>query len=212
MLHNVFGVAVVLGENQCLGHFGAAGENFGEEPFLEGADDGADLVRRHHVLVQLPGGIVEVLVKLLPADFARLAVALIHPKPGDDGRAIFADHGADAINVEAHVDPIGHGLLVVVLRNQILVEEAQGLQGRRGGEADEERIKIFQHLPPEVVDRAVALIHHNEIEKLNGDGGIITDRHRLLNQRTPGCPGAFLRSPGPIPPRPSAWKRAAEWW
>jgi hypothetical protein len=39
--------AVVLGKNESFGNVGAAGEDFGEELFLEGFDDGADLVFAH---------------------------------------------------------------------------------------------------------------------------------------------------------------------
>ena len=52
-LHDVLGVAVVLGEDQRLGHLGAAGEDLGEELVAEGADDGADLVVGDHVAVEL---------------------------------------------------------------------------------------------------------------------------------------------------------------
>src|SRR5260370_4325941 len=50
-LHDVFGVAVILGKNESLGVFGAAGEDFGGEGFLEGLDDGADLVSGDYVAV-----------------------------------------------------------------------------------------------------------------------------------------------------------------
>ena len=66
--HDVLGVAVVLGEDQRLGHFGAPGEDLGEEPVPEGPDDGADLPFRR----QPPGRagvgvVVQVFVQLLPA-------------------------------------------------------------------------------------------------------------------------------------------------
>ena len=40
---------------------------------------------------------------------------------------------------------------------------------RRGGQSDQERVEIFQHLPPEVVNGPVALIDDDEIEGLDGD-------------------------------------------
>ena len=52
-LYDVVGVAVVLGEDESLGNFGAAGKDFGEKAFLEGADDGADLVGSDHVAIEL---------------------------------------------------------------------------------------------------------------------------------------------------------------
>src|SRR6266849_8764185 len=126
-LHDVFGVAVVFGENEGFGDFGAAGEDFGEEFFLEGFDDGADLVFGNNVAVELAGAIVEVFVETFPADFAGLAVAFVDVQAGFNCRAVFGDVGADFVDVETDVHAIGDGLLVVVLHYKILVEEAEGL-------------------------------------------------------------------------------------
>jgi hypothetical protein len=65
-LDDVVGVAVGLGEDQRLGHLFAAGEDE-RQLVAEGAQHGADLVRVHHVAVQLLGGVGLVLVLLLPA-------------------------------------------------------------------------------------------------------------------------------------------------
>ena len=62
-----------------------------------------------------------------------------------------------------------------VLHDEVLVEEAEGLLGRRGGEADERGVEVFQHLTPEVVDGAVALVGDDEVEGLDGDGGVVGD-------------------------------------
>ena len=43
-LDDVLGVAVVLGEDEGLGHLGAAGEDVGEQPVAERLDDEPDLV------------------------------------------------------------------------------------------------------------------------------------------------------------------------
>ena len=56
---DVVGVGVVLGEDQRLRHFGAAGEDLGEELVAEGADHGADLVLGDHVAVELVGVVGE---------------------------------------------------------------------------------------------------------------------------------------------------------
>ena len=45
----------------------------------------------------------------------------------------------------------------------------------RGGEADEEGIEVFEHLPPEIVDGAVAFVGDDEVEGLDGDGGVVGD-------------------------------------
>jgi len=43
-MHNVLSMGVILGEDEGLGDFGAAWEDF-RDFLLEGADDGANLVR-----------------------------------------------------------------------------------------------------------------------------------------------------------------------
>ena len=53
----------------------------------------------------------------------------------------------------------------------------------RGGQPDEEGVEVFQHLPPDVVDRAVAFVDDDEIERLDGHLRVVDDRHRLLDQR-----------------------------
>ncbi len=64
---DVLRVGIVLGEDEGLGHLGAAGKDLGEELVLEGFDDGADLVRGDHVAVELVGIVGEILVEPLPA-------------------------------------------------------------------------------------------------------------------------------------------------
>ena len=75
----------------------------------------------------------------------------------------------DAVNVVADVHAIDDGLLVGVVLHEVAVEEADGLGGGRGGQADQEGVEVFQHLPPDVVDRAVALIDDDEVERLDGN-------------------------------------------
>ena len=53
----------------------------------------------------------------------------------------------------------------------------------RGRQADDEGVEVFQHLPPDVVDRAVALVHDDEIEHLDGHLRVVDDRQRLLEER-----------------------------
>jgi len=44
---------------------------------------------------------------------------------------------------------LGHRLLVIVLHHQVLVEEAEHLLGRGGGQANQVGVEVFQHLEPE---------------------------------------------------------------
>ena len=105
----------------------------------------------------------------------------------------FGDPRADAVDVEVHVHAVGDGLVVAVLHDQVLVEEADGLAGGRGGEADQERIEVQQHLRPQLVDGAVALVHDDEVEELGRDAGVVDHVRRLALPRLGGVEaGAFL--------------------
>jgi hypothetical protein len=64
---------------------------------------------------------------------------------------------------------------VAIFHDEILLEEGDGLERGRGGEADEEGVEVFEHLPPEIVDGAVAFIGDDEVEELDRDGGIVGD-------------------------------------
>jgi len=59
-LDDVVGVAVVAGEYQGLGNFGAVGEDVGEELVAKLADEGADLVRGRPRRDEVLGGVGEV--------------------------------------------------------------------------------------------------------------------------------------------------------
>jgi hypothetical protein len=92
---------------------------------------------------------------------------------------LFADLRADAVDLEAHVHAVDHALLVRVLGHQVALEEAQGVCRGRGREADEVGVEVLQHLPPQAVDAAVALVGDDDIEVLDGDLGVVDDRTQL---------------------------------
>jgi len=48
------------------------------------------------------------------------------------------------------------------------IEEAERLERRRGSEADDAGVKVFQHLPPQVIDGAVAFVGDDEVKHFNG--------------------------------------------
>ena len=127
-------------------------------------DDGAIQFRR---------GVGEVFVQLFPALGAVELVALVHIKTLFNLAALLGDLCFDAINFVADIHAIGDGALVVVFGDEVLVEKADGLLGRRRGEADEEGVEVFEHLPPEIVNGAVTFVGDNEIKRLNGNGGIV---------------------------------------
>jgi hypothetical protein len=88
---------------------------------------------------------------------------------------LLGDLRFDAINLVADIDAIGHGPFVVIFGDEVLVEETDSLLGGRGGEADEKGVEVFQHLPPEIVNGAMTFVGDHEIERLNGNGGIVGD-------------------------------------
>ncbi len=105
-------------------------------------------------------------------------MALVHVNAGfigNNGGALLGDAGADAVNVEVHIDVVDDGLVVAVLHDEVLIEEADGLAGGCGGEADQERVEVEEHLRPQLVDGAMAFIHDDEVEELRGNGSIVND-------------------------------------
>ena len=99
--------------------------------------------------------------------------------PASIVRALLGDLGADAVDVEVDVDLVGDRLLVPVLHHEVLVEEPERLLVRRRGQPDREGVEVVEHLPPEPVDRAVALVDDDDVERLGRDGRVVLDRHRL---------------------------------
>src|SRR5262249_677810 len=97
---------------------------------------------------------------------------------GRDSRTLFGDAGTDAVNIEIDVDAVGDSLVMAVLHDEVLVEKADRLAGRRGGEPDDEGVEIEQHLAPELINGAVALIYDDEVEELRRDASIVNNLWR----------------------------------
>ena len=143
------------------------------------------MILRHHVPIELVGSVRQVVIEL----FVLLALGAAVPVRHEDSR-LTSEHGPvlgdlrfDAIHVVTDVDAIDHGLLVGVVLDQIASEESDGLFGRRGRQADEGRVEVFEDLTPDVVDTAVAFIDHDEVEHLDGNLGVVDDWQRLLEKR-----------------------------
>ena len=193
--HDVLGVAVGLGEDQRLGDVREpsvlVGLTVGEDRrqvVAQGSDDGADLVLGDDLAVELGLGVVEVLVHRFEALLAGLAV----PEGGDvaglDRGALLADRGGDAEHVEVDVHAVGHGLGEAVLHDQVLVEEPEGLLARRGGEPDEEGVEVLEHLAPHPVDRAVALVDDDHVERLDRQVLVVVDLHGAVGRQLEAGP------------------------
>jgi hypothetical protein len=69
--------------------------------------------------------------------------------------------------------------------DEVLVEETEGVLGGRGGQPDEEGVEVLQHLPPQGVNGAVALVDHDDVEVLRRVGVVVDHGERLLH-RSPG--------------------------
>ena len=129
--------------------------------------------------------VADVLVGRFPAHLARLPVAIADHRAGPASMvepcAVMLR--ADLVDLEVDVDAVGDGLLVRVLHDDVLVEEAVGVLGRRRRQADQVGVEVLEHLPPERVDGAVALVDEDDVEELRRDGAVVDDRQRLLHRR-----------------------------
>ena len=167
-LDDVLGVASSLAKISVFGTSVRPGKISVKSRSRKVLDDRADLVLGDDGAVELVGGVGEVVVELLPARLPGLAVAEAashRPASTVEPRSVIS--GADPVDVEVDVDAVGDRLLVAVLHDEVLVEEAERLLRGRGGEADQEGVEVFEHLPPEVVDGAVALVDDDDVEGLD---------------------------------------------
>ena len=193
-LGDVFGVTIVLGEDDGLRDLGPARENVHGQAIAEGANDEPDLVLGDDVSIKFLGGVGQVVVQLLVADTASLAFAVRDDDAGlgFEGRSLLADLRLNAVEVKPDVDAVSDRVVVAVLHDEVVVEETNGVFRRRCREADEEGVEVFEDLPPEVVDRAVALVGHNDVEGLDGNLGVVRNGHRFLEERRTGLEGRLL--------------------
>ena len=128
-LEDVFRVAVVLGEDEGLGHLATARKDIREEPVSERANDEPDLVPGDDLPVEIIRVVGDILVRPFPSDRSGLTVPNADHGLGTglNGRALLGDVRADAVDLEVDVYAIGDRLLVAILHDEILVEKAEGL-------------------------------------------------------------------------------------
>ena len=166
----------------------------------EGADDGANLVRVDDGTVQFLAGIDNRLVLNFPALAARQALALLDLLLRPELTAALCPQRVDGINFVADVDTVGDGLLMAVFADDVPFEESIGAVVRRGRQANEIGVEVFQDLAPQVVNRAVAFVD-DEVEELGRNLRVIDDRHRLSGLyhqlRRVGLLGGFVHLPVP---------------
>ncbi len=90
------------------------------------------------------------------------------------------DLGLNPIDVVVDVDAVGDRFFVVVLHDQVLIEKAEGLLRRRRSEADQMGVEVFQHLAPEIVDRAVAFVGNDDVEGIDRKCRVVFNRRSFL--------------------------------
>ena len=183
-LDDVVGVGIRLGEDEgfrdLVFAIGAAAvrKDF-RQLVAEGLDDLADLGFIDDVAVERLVGIGFVFVLGFPAFGAGELFAFLD-EALENGATVLGDLGFDEVDLALDVHTIGHGVLVGVFGNDVLIEEGVGAGVRRGGKTNEEGVEVIQHLPPEIVDRAVAFIDDDEVEVLDGDFFVIDDGEWFL--------------------------------
>ena len=191
-LDNVVGVAVLLGKDERLRNLGSTREDLAEEPVPEGVHNEPDLVRRHHVAVELIRRIREVVFHLGQGHFARAAVAPGDVAPGLYGTSLFGDLRLDPVDLVTDVDPVRDRLGVRVVLDDVVVEEADRLRARRGSQPDQERVEVLNDLTPDVVDGPVALVDNDEVEGLDGQVGRVFHRNGFLATQPARLEQGFL--------------------
>ena len=70
----------------------------------------------------------------------------------DDCCALISYSCANSINVKVNIDAVCDCFLVTVFHHEVLVEETNRLSRRCCRESDQERIKIKQHLAPQLIN------------------------------------------------------------
>ncbi len=93
---------------------------------------------------------------------------------------MFCDVTLDAINITADVNAICHRFFVTIFHHQVLLKKTERLLRRRCRKPNEIRVKIFQHLSPEIINGAMAFICNDKIKGLNRNSRIVFYRHRFF--------------------------------
>jgi hypothetical protein len=139
------------------------------------AENRAHLIGHDHGPVEVGRSVIKIVGEHFLPGFPRGLAPVVDKEALVHLAALFRDLGFDAIDVIANIHAIGDGALMVVFRDAVLMEVGNGLWRGRGSEADKRSVEVFQHLSPEIVDRAMAFVRYNEVKFLNGDGRIVSD-------------------------------------
>ena len=145
---DLFGVVVVLGEDQRLRNNGTIREDLGEEPVPERFEHAPDLCLAGHVTVELGGLVFEVFVEFFETLLTGAAVLFGNGCSSLDRRPLLRNLGFDPEHLEVDVHAVSDRLGVGVFRHQVLLEEPVGLFGGGGGQAEDVSVEVLQHAPP----------------------------------------------------------------
>ena len=69
-------------------------------------------------------------------------------------------------DVLSYINAVNDRLLPGIFADHVLIEKGKGALVRCGGQANEEGVEVVQHLLPNVVDGAVALVNDDAVKKL----------------------------------------------
>ena len=92
---------------------------------------------------------------------------------------IIGDFGLNSVYITIDIDSICDCSLMGILHHQVLIEETQGLFQWSGSHTYQDSIKVFQYLPPRVIDGTMAFIDDYEVKGFDRDIRIIVDLYWL---------------------------------
>src|SRR5665213_1817652 len=105
--HNLFGVIVVLGEDERLRNYGTTRKDFAVEPVTKRFEDETNLGLAGNRTIQFTSRVIKVLVEGFPTLLSRSSVHLWNDGARLDGRTLLRNLGLDTIDLEVDVDAIG---------------------------------------------------------------------------------------------------------
>ena len=158
-------MAVRLCKNQCLRHFFSAWEQCSEQIFLKGTDDRAYLTWVDNVPVKLGWLVINILVQLFPS-FGSGQTVTVFNQLFHQMSAVLAHLCFNEENILADIHTVNDSLFSRIFADDIFVEKRKGAVIRGGGQANDKRIKVGQHLTPYIINGAVAFIHDNAVKEL----------------------------------------------
>ncbi len=171
-----------LRKNQRLWNLTPLREDLRQNLLLKRPDDRSNLTRIHHIPVKLPGSIQNILLALLPASLPRQTIPPLN-HPVKNNRTVPRHISLDNEDIPSHIHIIENRLFVRILAHQIPVKKPERPVIGRCRQPDNKRIEVIQNLLPDIINRPVTLIDHDQIKKLDRILRTVTDLHRAFQRR-----------------------------